>query len=366
MRIDRIDVCHVSMPLKEAWKTSFSEEWSIDSVLVRVESEGIEGWGEAAPYAMPQFCSEWAAGATQLVRDVFAPVLIGRDIASGQALQKALSPFKGNQFAKAAIDTAWWDLEARRRDTPLWRMIGGKSPEVMIGADIPVQASIDKLLADVAVAVAAGFPRTKLKFRPDSGVAMVAAVREAFPQMDLHIDCNCGFTLDDLPMFRDLDRLGLKMIEQPLAGDDLIDHARLQEHLETPICLDESITSLHRARKAVELGAARWINIKHGRVGGLTNALEIHAYCVERQIPCWIGGMLELNVGQGFSVALATLPGNAYAPDIFPRDRLYATDLASPEMPLSGPCSVRAPDRPGQGFRPDPGRLEAWQVEGAT
>ena len=362
MRIDEVSVFHVSMPLKAPWKTSFSVEHSIDTILVRLRSGEVEGWGEAAPYARPQFCAEWCPSAFLLVRDVFGPLLAGQEVATAQDLNARLDPFKGNYFAKAAIETAWWDLWAKTKGEPLWRLIGGQSPEVAVGADIPVQEGTDKLLADVGAAVEAGFSRTKLKFRPDSGVGMVAAVREAFPDATLHIDCNCGFTLDDLPIFRELDRLGLAMIEQPLGWDDLVDHARLQAELETPICLDESITSVDRVRKALDCGAARWINIKHGRVGGVANALEIHRLCIEREVPCWIGGMLESFVGQGVSLALGTLPGMAYAADIFPTGRLYADDLAGPEVHLSAPGQVVAPDRLGHGFVPDPDLLQRFLV----
>lgn len=357
MKIDKIDVFHVAMPLKEPWKTAFSEEWTIDSILVRIRSGDSEGWGEAAPYAVPQFSPEWAAGCFQLIRDVFAPMLVGQDIRSGDALQQRLGSFKGNFFAKAAIDTAWWDLAAHLKEIPLWKMIGGQNRQISVGADIPLQDDREKLLRAVAASVEGGFSRTKLKFRRDSGVEMVKSVREAFPDLVMHIDCNSGFTLNDLPMFKELDKLGLAMIEQPLASDDLVDHAKLQAHLETPICLDESITSADRARKAIDIGASRWINIKHGRVGGLTNALKVHKLCTERDIPCWIGGMLESFVGQGPSVALSTLPGICYAADIFPEGRLYRHDLSEPSVRLSGPGQVEAPERPGHGFRPNPQRL---------
>lgn len=362
MRIDEIRVYHVAMPLIAPWKTSFSVMTAIDSVLVRLSGGGEVGWGEAAPYAAPQFCPEWAAGCFQLIRDVFAPQLLGQDVTSGADLRARLSPFKGNHFAKGAVDTAWWDLAARIEGRPLWRAIGGEDPTVAVGADIPVQRDWQTLVRDVGAALDAGFARTKLKFRPDSGVGMVAAVREAYPDAVLHIDCNAGFTLDDLGLFRELDRLELAMIEQPLAADDLVDHARLQGALDTPICLDESITSTDRVRKALEMDAARWINIKHGRVGGLTTAIEIRDLCAARQVPCWVGGMLESNVGQGASVALATLPGMAYAADIFPEGRLYTRDMAEPPLRLDGPGTVTAPERAGHGFAPDPDRLQACLV----
>lgn len=357
MRLDEISVFHVSMPLIDPWKTAFGEMTTVETVLVQVSAEGQVGWGEAAPYALPQFCPEWADGCFRLIADIFRPRLLHQDIGSGEELQARLAPFKGNQFAKAAIDLAWWDLATRLQERPLWRAIGGQDPSVAVGADIPVQRDVKSLLAAVGNALRAGFPRVKLKFHRESGFGTIAAVREAFPDATVHIDCNSGFTLDDIALFHDLDRLGLAMIEQPLASDDLVDHARLQARLVTPLCLDESITSPDKARKAIELDAGRIINIKHGRVGGLTNALRIATFCQEKGVPFWIGGMLESGVGQGASIALATLAGASYPADIFPDGRLYAIDLAEPALFLTSPGKIEAPDRPGCGFLPDMRRL---------
>lgn len=363
MRIDELAVFHVAMPLIDPWKTAFGEMTSVESVLVRLSSEGETGWGEAAPYSIPQFCPEWAGGCFQLIADIFRPLLVGRSVASGAQLQSLLSSFKGNQFAKAAIDLAWWDLATRLEARPLWRAIGGANPSIAVGADIPVQADHASLVASVGAALQAGYPRVKLKFRRDSGVDMVDAVRTAFPDAVIHIDCNSGFTLDDLPLFRDLDRMRLAMIEQPLGHDDLIDHARLQNDLETPICLDESITSVDQAQKAIKIAACRWINIKHGRVGGLTNAIDIARLCRDRNVPFWIGGMLESAVGQGPSIALATLPGVSYPADIFPDGRLYARELSGPELRLTSPGIMRATDGVGNGFRPEGEMLSTFCLQ---
>lgn len=363
MRIELIEIFHVAMPMKNVWRTAFSEETAIDSLLVRIVADGREGWGESAPYRSPRFSPEWAASAFGLLRDWFAPELLGQDVTSGADLQARLDGFKGNHFAKAALDVAWWDAHARSRDEPLWRTLGGASPEVVVGADISVLDDIDELLAEVESARAQGFRRIKLKFRRGWGVDMVRAVREAFPDTIVHVDCNSAFALSDAAVFRELDDLGLAMIEQPLGYDDLIDHATLQSQLRTPICLDESIVSVDRARKAIEIAAGRWINIKVGRVGGLTNAIAIHDLCMERGIPCWVGGMLESAVGQAPSLALATLPNIRYPSDIFPTGRLYEADLAEPRIELSGPSTITAPDRPGGGFAPNPERLRELTVQ---
>lgn len=366
MLIEKIELYRVAMPMKEVWRTAFSEEEAIDSVFVRLVGDGVEGWGETAPYRLPQYSPEWAAGVFALLRDGLAPHIVGREVNSGEALQALLAPFKGNPFAKAGLDNAWWDAAAKRAGQPLWRLIGGRGPTAMVGADISVMENLDDLVAAVGRARKDGFRRIKLKYRPGWGLEMVARVREAFPDAVLHVDCNSGFTLDDLPMFRQLDSFGLAMIEQPLAYDDLIDHARLQAELETPICLDESIVSLDRARKAIDIDACRWVNLKPGRVGGLTNAIAIHDHCETRGVPCWVGGMLESAVGQGPALALATLSNIRYPCDVFPTSRLYKTDLGEPEIVLSAPSEVRAPDAPGHGFRPVPERLARCTLEQAV
>lgn len=365
MRIDSIEVFHVVMPMKEVWRTAFSEETSIDSLLVRMVVDGHEGWGESAPYRSPRFSPEWAASGFALIKEWLAPELLGQVVDSGEELQAHLRGYKGNQFAKAALDVAWWDAYAKSRGEPLWRTIGGRHDEVTVGADIAVLEDIDALLRAVGAACDAGFQRVKLKFRRGWGVEMVRAVREAFPDTVVHVDCNSGFTLDDATLFEELDEFGLAMIEQPLGYDDLIDHATLQARLRTPLCLDESIVSVDRARKAIAVGAGRWINIKIGRVGGLTNAIAVHDLCQAHDVPCWVGGMLESTVGQGPSLALATLPNIRYPSDIFPTSRLYETDLGEPPMALSGPSKMTAPQAPGHGYQPDPARLRAATVEHA-
>jgi len=366
MKIEQIDVYHVAMPMLEPWRTAFGEMDQVDSILVRLVAEGQVGWGEAAPYASPQYCPEFAAGAFAIIRDWLGPALLGQEVTSGDELQVHLAPYKGNHFAKSALDVAWWDAFAKMQDKPLWQLIGGTTSEIAVGADIAVLETLDRLLDAVAAAQEAGFARTKLKFRRNWGAQMVERVRDRFPDAVIHVDCNCGFSPSDTAMFEELDRFGLKMIEQPLGYDDLFDHAVLQRRLHTPLCLDESIVSLDRARKALSLGACGWINLKVGRLGGLTPAIAVHDYCRERDVPCWVGGMLESAVGQGASIALSTLANVAYPSDIFPSDRFYAEDLAQPDVVLSGPGRVRAPDRSGLGFAPLPERLARLSVAHAV
>lgn len=365
MKIDRLDLYLVSMPLVYPFRTAFGNDEVIESVLVRMAGEGLVGWGEATPWALPAYSPEYSAGAFAIIRDVLAPRLIGKDVESGEQLQQLLSPFKGNPFAKAALDLAWWDLYARGRNEPLWRTIGGVGEEFDVGADFGIMETIPALLREIEQAVAAGFKRVKLKYRPGWELDMIAAVRGAFPKRTFHVDCNSAYRLEHTSMLKQLDAFGLAMIEQPLSHDDLIDHAQLRHQVKTPICMDESITSLDKARKAIRTAACDWINIKHGRVGGLTNALAIHEACRLGGVSNWIGGMLESSIGQAFSMALATLPNVKYPSDVFPSRRFYKQDLG-PEIDLCGPGRMRVFDGPGIGIAPDEKRLTAQTLQHAT
>lgn len=366
MRIDSIEVFHVAMPLLSPWRTAYGEDAAIESILVRIESAGLAGWGESAPFAAPCYSPEWAGGAFACIRDWLAPALVGEWIESGDDLQARLAHFKGNPFAKAALDTAWWVLEAKRQGKPLHRLLGANRDAVDVGADFGVMDSIGKLLADVAGAVEAGFKRVKLKYRPGWDIPMLRAVRQEFPTTTIHIDCNSGYGMEHFDMFCRLDDFHLAMIEQPLAHDDLVDHARLQAAIRTPVCLDESINSVARAEQAVDLGSCRWMNVKPGRVGGLTSAVAIQNLCRQAGIPCWVGGMLESAIGARICVALATLDNFTYPADIFPSGRFYRQDLARPELVLTkgpdGSPQAVALDEPGIGTEPDPRLLESLSV----
>jgi O-succinylbenzoate synthase len=365
MHIDRIDLFRVAMPLLYPWKTAYGEDAVIESVLVKMHSGERAGWGEASPLAAPTYSPEWAGGVFATVRHWLAPRLVGQDIVSAAQLQQLLAPVKGNHFAKAALDLAWWDLHAQALGLPLYQAVGGSNPTVTVGADFGIMDSIDVLLENIAQAMAAGFARVKLKFRPGWDLPMLRAVRAAFPDTTFHIDCNSGYRLEDAPLFRAVDEFKLAMIEQPLSHDDLLDHAQLQKQIRTPICLDESITSPDKARKALAVGACGYVNVKPGRVGGLTNAMAIVQLCRQGGVPCWVGGMLESAVGAAHCIALATLPGFSYPADIFPSRRFYREDLAEPEIVLSGPTQVKAADRPGIGTAPNPGRLERMTIKHA-
>lgn len=332
MRIDRIELFHVAMPLISPWRTAYGEDAACHSVLCRLASGSLDAWSESAPLAAPCYSPEWAGGIFAVAKEWLAPALIGRDITSGEQLQETLSVYKGNPFAKALFDIAWWNLDARRQSVPLHRALGATRDVVPVGADFGVTDSIDELLEQVGRAIDARFPRVKLKFRPGWDLPMLRAVRRAYPTATIHIDCNSGYRYSDLPLFRQIDEFQLAMIEQPLSHDDLVDHAKLQAQIATPVCLDESISHPRHAEQALALASCRYVNIKPGRVGGLTNAVKIHNLCQSAGIPCWVGGMLESGTGAAICASLAMLDDFTYPADIFPSTRFYHEDLS--EQPL--------------------------------
>lgn len=367
MRIDRIELYHVAMPLISPWRTAYGEDAAIHSILCHMCSGSIDAWGESSPLAAPCYSPEWAGGAFALVRDWLAPALVGKEIATGEQLQGELSLFKGNPFAKAALDSAWWSLYSQCEGRPLHELFGATRSEVPVGADFGVMDRIEDLLEDIDRAVEQRFPRIKLKFRPGWDVPMLEAVRSRHPEHTFHIDCNSGYRLSDAELFERLDPFQLAMIEQPLQHDDVHDHAQLQSRIQTPICLDESIASVDRARQALELGSCRYVNIKPGRVGGLTNAVAIHNLCRDAGIPCWVGGMLESAVGASQCAALAIMDNFTYPADIFPSSRFYHEDLADPPLELhrssDGIPSIAAPTTHAV---PVPARLKKLTVQSAV
>ena len=354
------------MPLIEAFVTACSADKVIETVLVRLTCGDAQGWGESASGSVPTYSPEYAANQFALSRDVLAPLLLGKEINTGRELQQQLGDIKGNPFAKAAFDLAWWDLHAQMQGQPLWKVLGGERNIVEVGADFGVMESISALIAAVAQSVEQGYKRVKLKCLPGWDLDMVRAVRKEFPDTVLHIDCNSAYSLEDLVLFEKLDELELAMIEQPLNHDDLVDHSQLQRRLRTPICLDESITSVDKARKAIDIGACGWVNIKPGRVGGITNAVEIHGVCAKNAIPCWVGSMLESAVGSSHLLALATLPNIKYPSDIFPTSRFYPRDLGFPPMTLFNSSQFKVSDKKGIGAAPDPGPLAEMAIEQAV
>jgi O-succinylbenzoate synthase len=355
--IDAIDVYHVGHPLREAWTTAYGSDAVAHSVLIRATSRDQEAWAEACPLERPTYSPEYAAGVFELITRVMAPVVIGQELASAQQVLALLGPFKGNRFAKAALEIAWWQLHSALTGTPLYRLLGGVGRAVAAGEALGVETSIDHLLALIQASVDSGYQRIKLKVRPDRDLLVLQEVCRTFPNVGFHIDGNCGYSLEDWPLFAQLDELGLVMIEQPLGYGDIVEHAELQKRMQTPICLDESCTSVEAARAAISLGACRVINIKPARVGGLTDSLAIAALCDESGLECWVGSMLESSIGGAANLALASIASIRLPSDIFPSQRFYDEEITERELVLSGPGTMRPLEVPASDLRPIPTRL---------
>ncbi len=368
MKIEAIDVYWVKVPLAFVWRTSYADQHHTDTILVRMESEGQYAWGESCPPYVPAYSAEHTTAAFHTVREHMAPRIIGQELDSAEALLSRLAFIKGNEFARSALEIAWWVLHAKRQGLPLHRALGGERDRVPVGADFGIQESLDVLLGKIQGAIDQGFPRIKLKFRPGWDLDMVDAVRSAFPRFTFHVDCNAAYSPADTDLFRKLDRYHLAMIEQPLADDgmSLINHAELAKRIETPICLDESVQSRAHAEAAIALGSARVINIKMARVGGLAASRDIQALCAGHGIPCWVGGMLESAIGGAICAELATLPNFTYPGDIFPSSYFYANDVGKPEIVLCGPGEVATSRVPGIAQEPDPELIERWTIQHAS
>jgi len=363
VKIEKIGIYHVSMPLIYPWRTAYGEDANIHSILVKMVSSNEYGWGETSPLNAPCYSPEWAGGVFSLIKEFLAPQIIGKNIESAEQLLLNLQNFKGNPFAKAGLETAWWVLQSKLAGKPLHQMLGGADKPVIVGADFGIQDSINILLNKIQKSIDEGYPRVKLKFKRGWDINMLEAVRDRFPSHIFHIDCNSGFALADLDLFRKVDRFNLAMIEQPLYYADLVDHAKLQKEISTPICLDESIISLKEASQAIELGSCRYMNIKVGRVGGLLNAVKIHDMCKASSIPCWVGGMLESAVGSGISIELATLDNFIYPSDLFPSRNFYQEDLSYPEIKLHSRGKIDISKVPGIPYEPKGNKLEQEVID---
>ncbi len=358
MKIERIDLYQIALPYVHPFETSFGLEREHHAILVAVRADGLTGWGEAPVSTRPAYSYETTVTAWHVLRDFLAPALLGQPLETVEGLLSFLRPVRGHPMAKAALEAALWDLLARREGLPLARLLGGVRDRVEVGVSIGIQESLPHLLARIEAFREAGYRRIKLKIKPGWDVGVIRAVREQFPDIPLMVDANAAYTLADADRLRALDDFDLLMIEQPLSYDDLVDHARLQARLCTPLCLDESITSPAQARCALELDACRIINIKQARVGGLTAALQIHDLCRSRGVPVWCGGLLETGVGRALNVALATLPGFTLPGDLSATARYVRRDIALPPFELNTEDStLTVPSGPGLGVEVDEGRL---------
>lgn len=353
MKIERISLHHLRMPLVAPFETSFGRATERDCVLVVLYAEGLTGCGECVADQSPGYNYETTGTAWHILKDFIAPLILGQDVRDAADFQRRIAGIRGHHLAKAGLEMALWDLIGKREGRSLRELLGGARDKVEVGVSVGLQESPEVLVRTVDKYVQDGYARVKIKIKPGRDVGDASAVRKAFPHLRLQVDANSAFTLESAQSLKPLDELNLLLIEQPLFEDDLWDHRRLQEAFRTPICLDESILSPRHARVALEMQACRIINVKAGRLGGLSQALEVHDLCRAQNIPVWCGGMLETGVGRASNLALAALPGFTLPGDISASDRYYRRDITNERFVLNSDSTIAVPQGPGLGITID-------------
>lgn len=362
MRIRELTLQEMRMKLVAPFETSMDRTEVRHFLLVQANVDGVIGWGECVASESPFYSPETAQTAWHILKDFLWPMVKGKEIAAASEVWPLLGHVRGHNMAKAALESAVWDAEAKQKGVPLAKLLGGMRQEIASGVSIGIKSSLDELAATVQKELAAGYQRIKIKIRPGYDLEPVRRLRQDFPRIKLMVDANSAYTLEDLPLLKQLEGFYLMMIEQPLGWDDLYSHIELQKSLETPICLDECIHTEEHARAAIEMGACKIINIKMGRVGGHTAARRIHDLCQQHGIPVWCGGMLESGIGRAHNIALSTLPNFTLPGDVAASKRYWEEDIILPEVTVSAQGTIRVPTGPGIGFEPRLDRIDKLTV----
>lgn len=353
MKIHSIHLYHLRMPLVSPFETSFGREIDRECILIALHAEGLTGYGECVASRDPGYNYETTGTAWHILRDFIAPLLLGQDVKDAADFQRRVEGIRGHLLAKAGVEMALWDLLGKRDGLSLKTMLGGVRDKVEVGVSIGIQESSSALVRSVQGYIEQGYNRIKIKIKPGRDVADTSAVRKAFPRIRLQVDANSAYSLESARALEPLDDLDLLLIEQPLFEDDIWDHRKLQARFKTPICLDESIVSPRHARYALEMEACRIINIKPGRVGGLSQGVAIHDLCQAQGIAVWCGGMLETGVGRASNLAIASLPGFVLPGDISASDRYYQRDITHERFTLNPDSTITVPTAPGLGVTID-------------
>ena len=362
MKLEKIVIQHLRMPLVSHFETSFGRIFDRDSILITIHAEGLIGYGECVADRDPGYAYETSGTAWHILQEFILPSIQGQDVDGPADFRRRVKQIKGHEMAKAGVEMALWDLLGKKENKSLQTLFGGGKPKVDVGVSVGLQDSPDDLLKTIEGYLKSGYGRVKLKIKPGRDVGDVSAARKAFPNLKLQVDANSAYTLESAAAIQPLDDLDLLLIEQPLAEDDLWDHHILQKKFKTPLCLDESIISLRHVRQAIEMEACRIVNIKTGRVGGLTEAIAIHDYCLEKNIPVWCGGMLETGVGRAANLALASLPDFLLPGDISATDRSYAQDITQERFTLNTDSTIDVPTGPGLGVSIDHDAVKKYMV----
>jgi len=349
VKIDRLELRLLELPLVRAFETSFGRTDTKQFVLVRADGGGMSGYGECVADSDPYYSAETNETAWHIIAGFIAPRLLGVEFAHPREIFPALKSIRGHNMAKAAVEMAAWDLFARQRTESLAQVLGGVRDRIASGVSIGIQPSLADLAANVERELAAGYQRIKIKVKPGWDVEPVRTIRKQFGSVLLTVDANAAYGAGDAEHLARLDEFGLMMIEQPLDYDDIAEHARLQRRLQTSICLDESIKTPAAAREAIAIGACRIINIKPGRVGGFTESIRVHDVCAAHGIPVWHGGMLESGIGRAANIHLSTLPNFVLPGDVAASKRYFDPDLIDPPIEVAADGTIAVPDGEGLG-----------------
>jgi o-succinylbenzoate synthase len=363
MQIKEIVLRELRMKLVTPFETSSMRTDERRIVLVEANVDGVTGWGECVAGETPAYSPETTQTAWHILRDHLWPAVRETKFSAAADVWALLGAVRGHNMAKAALETAVWDAEAKQRGVPLAKLLGGTREEIASGVSVGIKGSLDELVAAVGTELAAGYQRIKIKIKPGKDLEQVKRLRQEFPRIKLMVDANSAYTIKDLPLLQQLDAFHLMMIEQPLGWDDLYGHVEVQKKLQTPICLDECIHTLEHAEAAIALGACKIINIKMGRVGGYTVAKKIHDLCQARQIPVWCGGMLESGIGRAHNIAISTLPNFTLPGDVTASKRYWHEDIIEPEVTVSAQGTIRVPTGPGIGYQPRLDSIEKLTVQ---
>jgi O-succinylbenzoate synthase len=367
IKIEQIVLRQIEMPLVHFFETSFGRTYGRKMVLVEVCCGGLSGWGEVTCGENPFYNEEWTESAWMILRDYAAPRVLNYELGSAAETGLRTAHIRGHNMARAGLEVAVWDLEARMAGEPLWKHIGGGArKEIPCGVSIGIQDTVDQLLEKIETEIGAGYQRIKMKIKPGWDVDVIRQVRKRFPSIKLMADANSAYTLQDIDHLRRLDEFYLMMIEQPLAHDEIIDHVPLQAALETPICLDECIRSAHQAEQAIRMRACRIINIKLGRVGGFAEARRVHDVAQANGVPVWCGGMLEAGIGRAHNIALATLPNFVLPGDVSASKRYWKQDIITPAVEVSSQGTIAVRDDAGFGYPLDMEHLDRVTVRRET
>ncbi|MFW6026219.1 MAG: o-succinylbenzoate synthase [Candidatus Woesearchaeota archaeon] len=364
MYIDKIEMYHLSIPLKESFQTSNEVKDHIEHIIIKVFSKNSIGYGECTCNQTPYYIDETTETAWHILKKFIIPYIKGIEINRIEDLlnNNKFKAIKGNNFAKAGIELAIWDLLAKKNNKSLSNMLGGKKEYIETGVSIGIQKDESELIDKVENCIKKGYKRIKLKIKPGHDYKYLKLLRNKYPNLPLMADANSAYTLSDIKLFKQLDDLNLLMIEQPLDYDDIIDHAKLQKQINTPICLDESIHSINDARKAIEFDSCKVINIKVGRVGGLYESLKIHNYCLKKGIPVWCGGMHEYGIGRAHNIAINSLENFAFPGDISASEKYYKKDIINPSIKVKNGY-IKVPTNAGIGVNPDMNEIERYTIK---